>query len=249
MSEARVRCKHFNSGYCKYLDKCKFLHPKEECENKCQQKNCMKRHVKLCRYGTNCRHKEKCSYKHKEKNNTYINTEEIVSLRKTLKELLDYKSKSEAKIKKLEEELKTVNLKKPKEKLFDTSLVSKTDKLGKDFEKLKSEFELLKMCQRTQATKAIETKVHDTSLKDIKCSICNKPFQTRSGLKVHTDIEHPPLQNNEAEIKCNQCGISCSDLVVLNKHNLREHKFKCEQCHETFKEEGKLKSHTAQAHK
>ena len=61
MSEAKVKCKHFNSGYCKYLGKCKFLHPKEECENQCQQKNCMKCHVKLCRYGTNCRHKEKCS--------------------------------------------------------------------------------------------------------------------------------------------------------------------------------------------
>ena len=41
----------------------------------------------------------------RKKNYTNLNTEEIVFLKKTLMEL-DYKSKSDAKIKKLEEELK-----------------------------------------------------------------------------------------------------------------------------------------------
>ena len=66
----------------------------------------MKRHVKLCRYGMECRHEEKCAYKHTEKGITNTNTEEIVALKKTLKEHLDYKSKSEEKKKKLEEKLK-----------------------------------------------------------------------------------------------------------------------------------------------
>ena len=46
----REKCQHFNSsGYCKYQDKCRLLHPKEKCDNKCKLMNCMKRHNKPCR--------------------------------------------------------------------------------------------------------------------------------------------------------------------------------------------------------
>ena len=55
-------------------------------------------------------------------------------------ELLNNKSKSEALIKHLEEELRSVKAKKGKEKLVDKSLVSKTDKLEVDFRRLKREF-------------------------------------------------------------------------------------------------------------
>ena len=55
-----------------------------------------------------------------------------------LEELLNYKSKSEARIKHLEEELRAVKSKKGKEKVVDKSLVSKTDKLEVDFGRLKN---------------------------------------------------------------------------------------------------------------
>ena len=58
MPEMREKCKYFNTGYCKYQDKCKSLHPKEECDKKCKQNTCMKCHLKPCRYGTNCRHEK-----------------------------------------------------------------------------------------------------------------------------------------------------------------------------------------------
>ena len=79
---------------------------------------------------------------------------------------------------------------------------------------------------------------------------CPSPltFKTGTGLKVHTDLEHP-TQGNEAELKCKHCVITCSDLNVMKKHILREHKFKCTQCTEAFKEECKLKTHTTNAHK
>ena len=125
----REKCQHFNSGYCKYQDKCRLLHPKEECDNMCKLMSCMKRHIKPCRYGIKCRHKERCVYKHENEMNTDQNTEEIVSLKKMLEELLSYKNKSEAQIKHLEEELRAVKSKKGKENVVDKSLVSKTDKL------------------------------------------------------------------------------------------------------------------------
>ena len=113
MPEVREKCKYFYSGYYKYQDKCRVLHPKEEFDQKCKLKNCMKRHIKPCRYGTNCR-QEKCAFKHTKDINTKLNIDEIVSLRKTLKVLLDYKTNSEARIKNLEEEIKSVNPKKEK---------------------------------------------------------------------------------------------------------------------------------------
>ena len=64
MAEEREKCKYFNSGYFKYKTKCRYLHPKEECKDNCTLKSCMKRHVKTCKFRSNCRHKEKCAYKH-----------------------------------------------------------------------------------------------------------------------------------------------------------------------------------------
>ena len=54
MPEEREKCKYFNFGYCKYQDRCKLLHPKEECDYKCKIINCKKCHIKTCRYETNC---------------------------------------------------------------------------------------------------------------------------------------------------------------------------------------------------
>ena len=248
MPEMREKCQHFNSGYCKYQDKCLLLHPKEECDNKCKLINCMKRHIKPCRYGTKCRHKERCAYKHKKEINTDPKTEEIVSLKKMLEELLDYKSKSEAQIKHLEEELQAVKSKKGKEKVVDKSLVSKTELLEVDFKKLKSEFELLKLCQRNQQNKKVEKKIKETSPNNLKCNICQSTFQTGTGLTVHVDLEHPIHPVNETELKCKHCVITCSDINVMKKHILREHKFKCTECPETFKEECTLTTHTNIAH-
>ena len=51
--------------------------------------------------------------------------------------LIDHKSKLEAKIKHLEEEFKTIKFGKGKEILADRSLMSKTEQLGVNFEKLR----------------------------------------------------------------------------------------------------------------
>ena len=36
------KCKYFNSGYCKFQNDCKFMHP----ETSCRDKQCQKRHAK-----------------------------------------------------------------------------------------------------------------------------------------------------------------------------------------------------------
>ena len=122
--------------------------------------------------------------------------------------------------------------------------MSKTEHLGVDFEKLMSEFELLKLCQRNQLNKKVEKKIQETIPNNLKCNICQFTFQTGTGLKVHTDLEHPAQPVNEAELKCKHCVIT-----VMKKHILREHKYECTQCPEAFKEECELKTHPTNTHK
>ena len=74
-------------------------------------------------------------------------------------------------------------------------------------------------------------------------------FNTGTGLTVHIDLEHPTKPMNEATLKSKQCVITCSDLNVMSKHIKHEHKFKCTQSLDAFKEDGKLKTHIFHVHR
>ena len=167
MFEEKVKCTYFNTGYCKYKEKCKYIHPKEECTENCKIKSCMKRHVKICKFITDCRHNEKCAYKHlthKIKNNT-DDEDKLASLEKTIKELLDYKISSEAKIKSLEKEVKSLKTKSVNENKTKSTKLPEVESLASELAKLKREFELLKLCQRNQITNMVENKNSQESSK------------------------------------------------------------------------------------
>ena len=55
MPQEKEKCWYFNSGLCKHESKCKYLHPKEECNQNCKLKNSMKHHVKQCKFGIDCK--------------------------------------------------------------------------------------------------------------------------------------------------------------------------------------------------
>jgi hypothetical protein len=66
------KCRYFDTGYCKYSEKCKFIHPRDICRdylktNKCQKTKCKERHPKRCKWEetvSGCRRKGDCSYLH-----------------------------------------------------------------------------------------------------------------------------------------------------------------------------------------
>ena len=78
----------------------------------------------------------------------------------------------------------------------------------------------------------------------MKCNACESVFQTESGLKVQNDLVHHKEPVNKEELKCKHCIITCSDLYVMNKHIVREHRFKCKEFNATLKEEYKISATT-----
>ena len=61
-------CKHFQTGFCKFAEKCKRRHEKEICQvTHCSSKTCKKRHPKICKFFTLnqfCKFGDLCCYKH-----------------------------------------------------------------------------------------------------------------------------------------------------------------------------------------
>ena len=67
-SDTSPVCKHFQTGFCKFADKCKRRHEKEMCPlTQCSSKTCRKRHPKLCKFFSLrgfCKFGDLCCYKH-----------------------------------------------------------------------------------------------------------------------------------------------------------------------------------------
>ena len=77
MSQKMVNvCKHNKEGYCKFHDKCKYLHVNEVCIDKtCEKSTCEKRHPKACHYFmkfNRCKFGEYCKYSHESFNDTDV---------------------------------------------------------------------------------------------------------------------------------------------------------------------------------
>ena len=71
-SKKTKRCRYYNRGYCKYKDKCRFIHPKSICQEylrveKCENQNCSQRHPKRCKWEESkggCKRNLACDYFH-----------------------------------------------------------------------------------------------------------------------------------------------------------------------------------------
>ena len=98
---------------------------------------CTKRHIKPCKYVTNCKKIEKCECKHTESQNSSSQLNQIAALQKTVKDLLEYKNKSKAQIEELKKEMNTFKSNKSNK----TVLADLSDKALK-IEKLQDDFKL-----------------------------------------------------------------------------------------------------------
>ena len=90
--EEKIKCSHYNSGYCKFAKKesgCKLYHPETTCEiPNCNNKKCPSRHQRPCRHGATCVFQIRCSYKHTVESISIVSTsKEVEQLRADITKL------------------------------------------------------------------------------------------------------------------------------------------------------------------
>ena len=89
---------------------------------------------------------------------------------------------------------------------------------------------------------------HGNDSLGIKCNICNLAFQTENSVKVHLDLVHLSSPDIKVNPKCKYCVFNCSDLDVVRKHVIKEHKIKCKKCFTTFEDNQIKKIHMRITH-
>ena len=109
--------------------------------------------------------------------------------------------------------------------------------------------DLLILCQRNINDKKVEKSNQEINIDEHRCNFCDMKFNTGTGLTVHIDLEHPTKPINKAKLKCKPCVITCSDLNVMSKHIICDHKCKSTECLDAFKEESKLETPISHVHR
>ena len=68
-------CRYYKIWFCRYSEKCRFPHVKEECENEeCEVRSCYLRHLKICSYYRDyrrCKFTVGCRYKHENQSESF----------------------------------------------------------------------------------------------------------------------------------------------------------------------------------
>ena len=103
----------------------------------------------------------------------------VISLEKTVMERLEFMVKSEAKIKRHQQEVNSLKENKSNEKTIKYVKLPAENDLRQEFVKLKSEFELPKLCQRNNNTKLLANNVSVTGSNSSKCNACDFFLQNR----------------------------------------------------------------------
>ena len=112
-----IKCKYFNTGFCKFKSECKFQHTETVClQNNCKDKKCPHRHPEPCRFGEFCRRRTSCYYKHQENKYEQI-LEDCKLLKSEINQLISNLEETKTKL-----EDKSLELEKLKVKVRSTYL-------------------------------------------------------------------------------------------------------------------------------
>ena len=122
-------CRYFKFGYCKFTDKCKYMHVKELCRNSsCEIKCCNLRHPKICKFFRDynrCKFGEWCCFKHIT-NNTNVNAVSTEEIKKEIENLQTIINEKDEVINTLVEKIKVIE-NKPFNVESDTEIIEIQD--------------------------------------------------------------------------------------------------------------------------
>ena len=153
------KCPFFDTGYCKYGDKCQYQHYKTKCQNKdCANKACTFRHPKPCKYKESCRRfaKANCAYDHENQVNQDSLKDKIKHLDDKMKE---NEKETNIKLKKCLDEAQT--LYKSREEMAKQNIM--LERTNKDQEK-----RLIEEVTRLNARIDKIIQSHENEIKNVK---------------------------------------------------------------------------------
>ena len=188
-------CKHNQTGFCKFRNKCQKTHENTVCENteNCSEESCIKRHPKVCRNfnnNRNCRHKDQCAYKH-------IQHEKQTELNEQIKQGL---LKHENNIKVLTEEVNKLR------NLFQYMALE----LSKNVQK---EVTVIETNENTGTTKE-SVSPSDPSFKCDKCEFSGGPLnmlnknKNTKHIEQKFKIDNAKKHGNKDHFYCDECHLS-----------------------------------------
>ena len=221
-------CLYQKYGFCRYKDKCKKRHLKQECKDlhSCKTKNiCDKRHPRICKRYVgegSCVFGEKCEYLHKD--NT-ISTDQIKikervdQLEQVLKDKLTEENKMQKAMTEMEKVVKAMsrkvlNLEEEIVKMKEDRKENKDNELKEPF-KDASDFQNSTPVSLKQKPSFLETKSTRLKKDKFKCEKCEYECKKESTLRNHTntkDMGQECIKKNK-----NSANIQDSDKIGLYK--------------------------------
>ena len=225
-------CKHFQYGFCKYADRCKYKHISDICaKSPCENVKCTSRHPKKCKYFhiyNTCKFGERCTYDHtlKEDSSREDNLKKIEELENVIESIKTRNNELEERLHALEEgyasQIVTMGA-----KLKDTKVQTKEDEL------LCCELCDYK-CKHNRTMKKHMNMKHSNEMEI--CKECQEVFKSAIELLKHIadnhHIEEHNLQENsnvetktenpEQNITCDNCGKQFST-KSMKAHRETEH--------------------------
>ena len=265
-------CKHNQTGFCKFREKCRKTHENEECQNQsdCTIKECTKRHPKVCRTFDRtgkCRLKEDCAYKHEDQNNLKNEMVEIltkhaiemIAMQEDINQLKLVIQFMASKIDSYETELQ-------KRSELNKTLVEATLEVEEQYELERDEIVTSNYsdyihcdycaykCQRENTMARHMMNEH----KDVKsCDVCGIEYGTNDLLKEHKQKKHSDIKRADESVGMDKKMDSESDLYTeeLNETDTESSTesdssmYDCVDCPEKFKDLSDLISHTDENHK
>ena len=162
---SQIVCQYYNFGFCKFSERCRFLHVDEECRNKeCEVRSCTFRHPKIFKYFRDynrCKFGEWCFFKHINIIENSVDKEEIAEKLENLTKLINEK---DILIKDLAEKIKVLE----ERVLKDNS--ETVDDIHEDEIEMNSTFSNPYLSR--------------------KCELCDFIGKTNLGLQVHIRAKH-----------------------------------------------------------
>jgi hypothetical protein len=246
------KCKHNDSGYCKYGEECRKRHFKTLCSTANCDRNCQGRHPRECRNGGNCKFFSKniCAYKHV---TLADDCDEVKALKIKLKTLENEKAEVVNKLlEQIDTLVKEIEDLKAGNKMLEANLKRSIALMHeKEFESIddkdshktveQTEENCIHACEKcefkahsnTDLNNHISVKHTTTNLKRLfLCDHCNFATNLENKFKNHQEINHGHHHQKEKST-CNQCDFICETEHELEKHTESKHGYlSCDICDE-----------------